>query len=115
MVAHRIYIVEDIPKTLNNKIDRKKLNPHIAINVELKESKTELVSPIETEILALWKKYLNREDINLDDDFFSLGGHSLLAVELFTYLSDFYKLELPLFAIFEKIQFEDSHSLLLRN
>jgi thioesterase domain-containing protein len=45
----------------------------------------EMTSPaadLETELLRLWKKLLNRVDLSIDDDFFESGGDSLLATEL---------------------------------
>jgi acyl carrier protein len=33
-------------------------------------------------LLQLWKKFLNTEDISVDDDFFEKGGDSLLAMDL---------------------------------
>jgi acyl carrier protein len=37
---------------------------------------------LESELLRLWKKFLNRSDLTIDDDFFESGGDSLLATEL---------------------------------
>ncbi len=37
---------------------------------------------LEAELLQLWRQFLNRSDITIDDDFFESGGDSLLATEL---------------------------------
>ena len=37
---------------------------------------------LESELLRLWNKFLNRSDLTVDDDFFESGGDSLLATEL---------------------------------
>lgn len=37
---------------------------------------------LESELLRLWNKFLNRPDLTIDDDFFESGGDSLLASEL---------------------------------
>jgi acyl carrier protein len=37
---------------------------------------------LESELLRLWNKFLNRSDLTIDDDFFESGGDSLLATEL---------------------------------
>ena len=40
------------------------------------------VADLESELLLLWNKFLNRSDLTIDDDFFESGGDSLLAIEL---------------------------------
>ncbi len=42
------------------------------------------ISPpsLERELLELWRRFLNRSDINVDDDFLESGGDSFLATEL---------------------------------
>jgi len=37
---------------------------------------------LESELLRLWNKILDRSDLTIDDDFFESGGDSILAVEL---------------------------------
>jgi oxalate---CoA ligase len=39
-------------------------------------------SSLESELLGLWNKVLNRSDLTIDDDFFESGGDSLLATDL---------------------------------
>ena len=40
------------------------------------------VANLESQLLGLWNKFLNRSDLTIDDDFFESGGDSLLATEL---------------------------------
>jgi len=46
------------------------------------ETSFALEPSLESELLRLWKKFLNRSDLTIDDDFFESGGDSLLATEL---------------------------------
>jgi thioesterase domain-containing protein len=48
----------------------------------LVESSLAPIADLESELLDLWKKFLKRSDLTIDDDFFESGGDSLLATEL---------------------------------
>jgi amino acid adenylation domain-containing protein len=56
---------------------------------------------IQQRIVALWKKLLGHEDINLNDDFFEIGGDSLVAVRLLAQLKEYFKVNLPAHTIIQ--------------
>ncbi|MCR4561907.1 MAG: amino acid adenylation domain-containing protein [Bacilli bacterium] len=75
MIPKAIMQLEKFPLTPNGKIDKKAL-PEIEVtndSHEIKEAKNEL----EKKILAIFRKALGREDVGIDDDFFTYGGTSL--------------------------------------
>ena len=82
MVPSYFIKLEEIPLTVNGKVDKKAL-PEI--------SNTAADSTIQNEkpqdnnekiILEIWKEILNIENIGVNDNFFDVGGHSLLIAEL---------------------------------
>lgn len=77
----RLFVIDTIPLTPTGKTDKKKLL------MKLEESTVKVERPCEfndTEysLLLIWRKILNKSDINLDDNFFQLGGSSLQAASL---------------------------------
>jgi len=39
-------------------------------------------TPLETELVAIWREMLRVDRVGIDDDFFDLGGHSLLGIKM---------------------------------
>lgn len=79
--------LEEIPLTINGKVDRKRLP-----DPKIKETKKEkIVLPknrTEEEILKIFKSVLNLKNISTTDDFFDLGGDSLAAINASTKIND---------------------------
>ena len=54
------------------------------------------------EILAgIWQGLLKVERVGRNDNFFELGGHSLLAIQVISRVREKFKVELPLFGLFD--------------
>jgi oxalate---CoA ligase len=53
------------------------------------------------QLLGLWRKYLKRSDISIDDDFFEKGGDSLLALDLQLEVQQLIGRELPESILFD--------------
>ena len=75
MIPKAMMQLEAFPLNQSGKIDKKAL-PEIAMEKEDRKIK-EANSEIQTKILNIFKKVLGRDDIGVDDDFFSFGGTSL--------------------------------------
>ncbi len=73
--------VNDIPLTLNGKVDRKALKA-LGVILEVGEHYTPPVTVLEQQLATLWQAVLKITRVGTDDDFFMLGGHSLLAMTL---------------------------------
>lgn len=100
MVPQEFIFLNEFPKTLNGKIDRKAL--------QLLESQTEKVAThtkastkSEHIIAKIWEECLNIEEVDVNSDFFELGGHSLVAVRLMTKIEDATGNRLPLVALLQ--------------
>jgi thioesterase domain-containing protein/acyl carrier protein len=57
-------------------------------------------TPEELLIEKIWKKVLNVESVNIDDDFFDIGGTSILAMQLFSEISKTINVNLPTASLF---------------
>ncbi len=82
MVPTYIFRLEEMPYTINRKIDRKAL-PIPDIN-ERKVAKIidEIKTPNEKKLWNIWKRILHLDDISIYDNFFDIGGDSILAINM---------------------------------
>ncbi|WP_146052795.1 non-ribosomal peptide synthetase, partial [Aquimarina sp. I32.4] len=81
MVPSYFIIVNEIPLTPNGKIDTKLL-PALEDKDFLKEQYVAPINDIEQQLVSIWERLLNVDNIGVTDNFFELGGHSLLATRL---------------------------------
>ncbi len=83
MVPTGLVQIEQMPLTVNGKLDRRYL-----LDIKYHTAK-ELIVPhttIEKELRAIWAKILGieEEDISISDSFFRLGGNSILMIRVLT-------------------------------
>lgn len=75
--------LDDMPVTLNGKVDKAALPPPAAAAPATPSAETtEAATPLEADILTIWRDVMNRTDIGTGDDFFSLGGDSIRAIQI---------------------------------
>lgn len=88
MIPNRFYLLNNLPMTLNGKIDRKILLTEgeyfdrLPLFKNNKNRHEEPENELEIYVATLYKKILNVNYIGRNGDFFDLGGHSLLAARL---------------------------------
>ena len=78
-IPRRIVVVDQFPKGISGKVQRKRLSEMMNGNVH------EAVSPenrLQGDLIQIWKKILNIDILSVDDDFFEKGGDSLLAMDV---------------------------------
>lgn len=93
MVPNNHLVLEQLPQTLNGKLDRKAL-AQIKLDLSAKEP-TDIVqdvkelsestadwNDVQIKLLPIWQAVLQTHRTNLDDNFFDLGGHSILIAQL---------------------------------
>lgn len=70
--------------------------------ISLKEQHTPPIfeGDIKSKIIQIWKHLLNRDNIELDDNFYDLGGHSLLVAMLFAQIEAEFGRRLPLTTLY---------------
>jgi hypothetical protein len=96
-----IALLESLPLTPNEKIDRSAL-PSVSLSALNPAAEDDAVESPTREILkGIWADLLDLGTIHSTDNFFLLGGHSLLASQLVSKIRKLWKIELPLRVIFE--------------
>ena len=93
MIPQHIESLEALPRTLNNKLDRKVLQNH-----QLSNSPVPSIQPPETKneiwLSTLWQELTGCKTINRHDNFFDIGGHSLLSIQVIHKIFETYNVEL---------------------
>jgi natural product biosynthesis luciferase-like monooxygenase protein len=89
MVPSHFTMLEELPRTPNEKIDRKALSaPEDAVVAVATEAFVAPAKGFEEQIAAIWQDILKLPQVGVHDNFFDMGGHSLLAVQLHRKLRD---------------------------
>lgn len=78
MAPSFITFMDALPVTANGKTDRRALPPPRRRTAPPADP----ASPLETDVLRIFREVLNRPDAGVSDDFFALGGDSLTALRL---------------------------------
>lgn len=85
-IPRRILILDQMPKGPTGKIQRRQLSKILGLNaaeaLDTGSEPKKQISSLELELLELWRKMLDCNSIDLDDDFFEKGGDSLLAFQM---------------------------------
>ncbi|CAM4006636.1 non-ribosomal peptide synthetase [Pseudoalteromonas byunsanensis] len=83
MIPNVIVVHEQLPMLANGKIDRNQLLQHKApLVLEDSEANSFAKTPLQNELVSLFRQIVGNENIGIHDDFFAIGGHSLLAMRL---------------------------------
>ena len=101
MVPAAFVLLERMPLTANNKIDRLSLPAPDLTRPDLKEEFVAPRTPAEDTLAGIWAEVLYLDRVGVNDNFFELGGHSLLATKVISRVRDTFQVELPLTDIFE--------------
>jgi acyl-CoA synthetase (AMP-forming)/AMP-acid ligase II/thioesterase domain-containing protein/acyl carrier protein len=98
-VPRRIHLVDVLPKAETGKLSRPLLTKLFA----RPDSKTRVAprTGLEHEIISIWQRLLDQEDVDPSDDFFEIGGESLLAARMKLELEAHVGHELPNTLLFE--------------
>ncbi|HEY6350085.1 MAG TPA: amino acid adenylation domain-containing protein [Candidatus Angelobacter sp.] len=97
MIPVTLVQLEEMPLTLNGKIDRKALPEPVEEKPVGQGPKT----VVEELIASIWEEVLNRSGITRNASFFDLGGHSLLATQVVSRIRNIFGVDLALRVIFE--------------
>lgn len=101
MIPEVFEILDSFPITPHGKIDRKELKN----KVYYKKRTDIIIIPPETEfqkqLLNIWKKILETDQIGIDNNFFSLKGNSLHAIQIVSMLSGKFGWDIPMNIIFK--------------
>lgn len=101
MIPSTVIILDKMPRTPNDKVDRNALP--IPDKTRSKVTK-EFIAPrnsIEKTLAKIWSEILQISPIGIEDNFIDLGGHSLRAVRVIFQIREIFKVEIPLSKFFE--------------
>jgi amino acid adenylation domain-containing protein len=96
MVPSAFTIIDYMPLTGNQKIDRKRLPSPSVVQEETKSNKTEPRNAIERKIFEIWSEILKTDAIGIEDNFFELGGDSLQIYQIAMRAEAEYKVKIPI-------------------
>ncbi|CAM4112328.1 non-ribosomal peptide synthetase [Pseudoalteromonas byunsanensis] len=99
MVPSAIVHLDNMPLSINGKIDRKALpKPDVMGQQNYVEPDTET----EQAVASIFADILSIEQVGRHDDFFALGGHSLNATRFVGMVREVFAIELPLVEVFNQ-------------
>ncbi len=83
MLPTQILLLDKFPLTRNGKVDRKQL-ANIDVDAHQKQEIAEeiLITKTEQALIDIWKELLDKEEIEIHNNFFDLGGHSLKVISM---------------------------------
>lgn len=87
--------IEEMPLTLNGKINRKLL-PQVNGSLGIENEYLPPETKTEEELVAIWEKVLDLKKVGVNYNFFDLGGNSLNAINIVSMLHQKMNMELPL-------------------
>lgn len=106
MVPSFILFIDEIPLTVNGKVNSDAL-PDLKSYID--SQKRTLRNPeneLQSQLKAIWEEVLKVEHISIDDNFFDLGGHSLKAMQIVSRIQHSLNLDLLLSDFFDHLTIE---------
>jgi acyl carrier protein len=100
MIPSAFVSMDALPLTANRKVDRRALPVPDERRPDIEESFAAPRNAVENALAEIWGEILRIEKVGIQDNFFELGGHSLMATKIFSRLSDFFQVVIPLRQLF---------------
>ncbi|WP_281337148.1 non-ribosomal peptide synthetase [Flavobacterium eburneipallidum] len=100
MVPHVFHILEKMPRTLNDKIDRVALLEYKS-NAEISQEYTAPRTNEEKLVAGIWQEILKVEKVDIFSNFFEMGGHSIMALNVMIKIEKATGKRIPLSALFQ--------------
>ena len=101
MIPAHVEFLSALPLTPSGKVDRRALPKPTLTSAAGSGEAMPPRNLLELELIRLWRRLFQREDIGRQDNFFELGGHSLLAARLATEIDKLLRCKLPIAALFQ--------------
>ena len=101
MVPSAFMILDSMPRTPNDKVDRNALPTPDALQREVGEDFVAPRSYMEKVLGTIWAKVLQLDRVGIHDNFLDLGGHSIKATQVVSQIREIFGLEMPLSKFFE--------------
>jgi len=82
MVPAAFVILDKLPRTPSNKIDRKALPEPDLVRIESEQTFIMPRNEVEQKLAEIWCQVLGIEKVSVNDNFFELGGDSILSIQV---------------------------------
>jgi len=106
MVPHAFVRVDSLPLTANGKVDKHALRAYDIPSPSTVQSTVPARTPIEAELIDIWKSLLGVTAVSPTDSFVALGGHSLMAARLVHQIAERFQRRIPLATLFPDVTVE---------
>jgi acyl carrier protein len=100
MMPSAFIMLDALPLTPSGKIDRKALPRPDRARPQRETVFVAARTPLEEDLVNIWRELLGIEQIGIHDKFFELGGHSLLLTRLASRIHRTFGVEIPLRVLF---------------
>ncbi|HKS08544.1 MAG TPA: amino acid adenylation domain-containing protein [Pyrinomonadaceae bacterium] len=101
MLPSQFVLLDAMPRSANGKVNRNALPAPDASRPALRASFAAPQTPLEQTIAAVWREFLQLDQVGVNDIFFELGGHSLLLVLVHETLQQQLEREVPIADLFK--------------
>jgi acyl carrier protein len=101
MIPAAFVWLDQLPLTLNGKLDRKGLPAPETNDGDVPNAASRPINLLELELIRIWQRLFQQENIDRRDNFFALGDHSLMAARLAVEIDKLFKCKLPIAALFQ--------------
>ena len=101
MLPSWIISLQELPRTLSGKVDKRALPAPGKGRAGLKSEYLPPRTPVEDVLAGIWAQVLEAEQIGIQDNFFELGGHSLRATQVLSRVRTAFCVSVPLYSMFE--------------
>ena len=101
MIPSSTISLSELPLTPSGKVDEGAL-AHLATSQRQATGKVESTgSPLESDLVNIWRETLGNDEVGLADDFFEMGGDSLSAVRMIMRVERIVGRKIPVASLFE--------------
>ena len=100
MMPSAFIMLDALPLTPSGKVDRKALPRPDRARPQRETAFVAARTPLEQDLVNIWRELLGIEQIGIHDKFFELGGHSLLLTRLASRIHRTFGVEVPLRVLF---------------
>ncbi|CCO44267.1 Blue-pigment (indigoidine) synthetase [Vibrio nigripulchritudo SOn1] len=103
MIPNKVLVLNNLPQTVNGKVDLAALNQLDALkSLDINREMVPLCTEAEKKIGDIWCRVMKWESVSAQDNFFESGGNSLTAVALVNRINGSFAIKMPLQVLFEK-------------
>jgi len=102
MIPEAVLVLEEMPLTVNGKIDRKRLPSIEGIGRQSEQEYVGARTPVEELLVGIFEEVLKLDRVGRNDNFFEIGGHSLLATQVVSRARSIFGVEVGVRGVFER-------------